>query len=101
MMSHTTQHVNLGTTLAFAIIQMTGYTNGGEQFTVAEFGLTAPLVDFFVIRTHGDTPDDTPTYIDLTTTKQNGIAKMLSIATLNELPTGPCTYKFLAIVQGS
>lgn len=42
-MSHTTRKVNLGNT-ALAEVVITNYVQGGEAFTLAEFGLTGGLV---------------------------------------------------------
>lgn len=98
-MAHNTSKANLGTKFALACISFTSYTQGGEQFTLAEFGLTGPLVNLFFLQTLGDTPSNGAQYL------QNmgaGLVKMFSVATPDiEQATGPVALTVLAVVQGS
>jgi hypothetical protein len=96
-MAHSTNRVLFGTKFALAIITLTSYTLGGEQFTLAEFGLTGPLVNLFFVQTLGDgNPTQYLQYLGA------GLIKLFSIATPDiEQPTGPVTFSFLAVVQGS
>jgi hypothetical protein len=96
-MAHTTSKVNFGTKFAVAIINFTAYVQGGEQFTIAEFGLTAPLVGVWFLQTSGDgNPSQYVQYVGA------GIMKCFSIAQPDqELSTGPVAFSILAVVQGS
>lgn len=101
-MAHTTTRVLFGTKFAVAIIQWTAYTLGGESFTLAEFGLTAPLVAFWTLQTHGDTPENASQYLDLSTVKTDGKIRVMQISSPDtEQPTGPLDYRVLAVVQGT
>lgn len=96
-MAHTTAKANLGTKFALACIVMTSYIQGGEQFTLAEFGLTGPLVNVFFLQTFGDgNPSQFLQYMG------NGLIKLFSVATPDqEQATGPVAFTFLVVVQGS
>jgi len=48
-MAHTVNKVVFGNT-ALAQVTFTNYTRGGEQFTLAEFGLTGSLVGMWFLR---------------------------------------------------
>lgn len=97
-MSHVTAHSNLGK-FALACITMTGYVQGGEQFTLVEFGLTAPLVNLFFLQTLGDTPANSSQYLKY---MGAGLVKVFGEAQPDqEQATGPVSITFLAIVQGS
>lgn len=98
-MAHTTAKANLGTKFALACITMTAYVAGGEQFTLAEFGLTGPLVGVFFLQTLGDNPPNAAQYLQH---MGAGLIKVFSVATPElEQATGPVNFSFLAVVQGS
>lgn len=52
-MAHTTNKVLLGSNVAFAVVTFTSYTQGGEQFTLAEFGLTGTLSNVYFLSSTG------------------------------------------------
>lgn len=100
-MSHTTQHILLGTTFSIAEVQFSSYTVGGESFTLAEFGLTGPLKGVKLFQTFGDVPNNTAQFVDLTNIS-TGIIKLLNTTSpLTEFPTGPCNYSFTLLAIGS
>lgn len=53
-MSHTTTKLVTGTNACLALVKLTSYTPGGEQFTMAEFGLTGAPTTFIVFQTAFD-----------------------------------------------
>lgn len=102
-MAHITQKLNpAGGKFALALIQWSSYTVGGEQFTLAEFGLTAPLVDFWALQTHGDNPENSSQYLDLSQVKATGKVRVMAVGGPDqEQPTGPLILSALVVVQGT
>ena len=99
-MAHTTRHANFGNT-AIAQVTFTSYTQGGEQFTLTEFGLTGALIDIWFISTT-DANNRPP---NATLVKYIGAGKVLLMQGTSpdqELPTtAVLDLTIFPIVQGS
>jgi hypothetical protein len=101
MMAHTLRKVNLGNS-ALAQVVITDYVQGGEAFTLAEFGLTGPLtgVDFLAII--GQNSNITPVFVTPNLVKLLLPSPAIA-ATLGpeQSTTSGLNYKFIAIVTGT
>lgn len=86
-MAHTVRKINLGNT-ALAQVTFTSYTagQGGEAFTLAEFGLTGSLVNVEFLQTV-DAVTGSECLARYTTYVGAGKVKLLNPATLQELST--------------
>jgi hypothetical protein len=99
-MPHTVRHANAGNT-AFAQVTFTGYVagQGGEQFTLAEFGLTGTLVDVqFFQMLDATNRQNNAMFCQLMT----GGKVMLVYPSGLEFPTNPSmNFTVFCVVQGS
>jgi hypothetical protein len=93
-MSHTLRKVNLGNT-ALAEITIVDYSQGGESFTLGEFGLANGLVGVIILSVQGSTL--TPVFV-----APNLIKLLLPITPDQEQPTTiGLNFTFVAIVNGT
>ncbi len=101
-MAHTTRKVNLGNA-ALAEVIFTSYTEGGEQFTLTEFGLTGSMVGLWFL-------DLSDNGVAGATNSQNaGVAQYLGSGLIKlvqdgqEIPTQTLTpnWVFFIFVQGT
>jgi hypothetical protein len=55
-MAHITKAITAGNpaVASLAVVTFTSYTQGGDTFTLAEFGLTGTLANLFFLQTLGD-----------------------------------------------
>jgi hypothetical protein len=98
-MSHSTSIVSLGTS-AIAQVTINDYTQGGEQFTLTEFGVTSLVnvhlmnISPLIPRSNGLLPTLNPA---------TGVVTLMSqVATGVECPTTTgLNYTFFCIVQGA
>ena len=99
-MAHTTRAVTFGNS-ALAEVLFSSYTagQGGEQFTLAEFGLTGSLVSFWTVLT-GD-PDGIGRPGDRFRYMGAGKVLMYASGSTVEQPTGAISLTVFVFVQGS
>lgn len=91
-MSHSLSKVNVGNN-ALAVVKVINYTQGGEQFTLAELGLTGSVTDIIFIVDPSSTI--LPQYIG------SGTVKLNSCLALEVPTTTNLNFVFAAIVQGT
>jgi hypothetical protein len=93
-MAHTLSKVNISNN-AIAIITITSYTDGGEQFTATELGLTGAPSAVSMIAVQGQVSDTLPVY------EGAGIVKLISQCSQQEIPTAASmSFTFIAMVIG-
>jgi hypothetical protein len=99
-LSHTIRFVNLGNS-ALAQVTIPNYVNGGETFTLAEFGITGSLINVYFVGIVDRTGTPAPYFpflvgASLHLLNRPGTDLTNEIATTNGL-----NFTFLALVQGT
>jgi len=96
-MAHNINKVLFGTHVSMALITITAYVQGGESFTLAEFGLSGTLQSLFFLSTTGfGNTEAQCKYMGA------GVVKLLDPAAIGigeELAANPSmSFQFLAVV---
>jgi hypothetical protein len=86
-MAHNTHKIGGDTTVAVAVITFASYTQGGEQFTLAEFGLSGTLQRLWILPSSGPGSEGQPVveYVGGGLVKLRGLGQPASLG--SELPT--------------
>src|SRR5258708_39265596 len=99
-MSHTLRKINLGNS-ALAEIVIIDYPVGGEQFTLAELGLTGALQSVLFLKTYNANPNINPVLV-------GGKVVLLGAETTDPhsinpeiAPTVGLNFPFVAVVHGT